>query len=112
AHRVVKERMLSQRLSGVRMEARAVLAAPAFASGGLVVWSTHQAPHVLRQGLSQALRIPENQISVIAPEVGGGFGVKFGTYPEDVVVSALARLRRMPLRWIATRRRHLTATAH
>jgi len=112
AHRVVKQRMLSQRLSGVPMEARAVLAAPDFASGGLVVWSTHQAPHVLRQGLSQALRIPENQIRVIAPEVGGGFGVKFGTYPEDVVVSALARLRRMPLRWIETRVEHMTSTTH
>src|SRR5262245_32168560 len=100
AHRVVKQRMLSQRLSGVPLEARAVLAAPDPASGGLVVWSTHQAPHVLRQGLSQALRMPENQIRVIAPEVGGGFGVKFGTYPEDVVVATLARLRRIPLRWI------------
>src|SRR5262245_54844266 len=51
AHRVVKQRMNSQRLSGVPLEPRAVLAAPDFASGGLVVWATHQAPHALRQGL-------------------------------------------------------------
>ena len=94
AHRVVKQRMNSQRLSGVPLEPRAVLAAPDPASGGLVVWSTHQAPHALRTGLGQALRMPENQIRVIAPEVGGGFGVKFGTYPEDVVVAVLSRLRR------------------
>src|SRR5262245_7824245 len=112
AHRVVKQRMVSQRLSGVPLEPRAVLAAPDPASSGLVVWSTHQAPHVLRTGLAQALRMPENQIRVIAPEVGGGFGVKFGTYPEDVVVSALARLRRMPLRWIESRVEHMTATTH
>ncbi len=112
AHRVVKQRIRSQRLSGVPLEPRAVLAAPDPASSGLVVWSTHQAPHVLRTGLAQALRMPENQIRVIAPEVGGGFGVKFGTYPEDVVVSALARLRRMPLRWVESRVEHMTATTH
>ncbi len=112
AHRVVKQRMNSQRLSGVPLEPRAVLAAPDPASGGLVVWSTHQAPHALRTGLGQALRMPENQIRVIAPEVGGGFGVKFGTYPEDVVVAALSRLRRIPLRWVETRVEHMTSTTH
>ena len=112
AHRVVKQHMVNQRLSGVPLEPRAVLAAPDPASGGLVVWATHQAPHVLRTGLADALRMPQNQIRVIAPEVGGGFGVKFGTYPEDVTVAALARLRRAPLRWIETRAEHMTATTH
>jgi len=112
AHRVVTQRMRSQRLSGVPLEPRAVLAAPDPTSGGIVVWSTHQAPHVLRTGLADALRMPQNQIRVIAPEVGGGFGVKFGTYPEDVVVAALARLRRVPLRWVETRVEHMTATTH
>jgi len=112
AHRVVSLTMNSQRLSGIPLEPRAVVAAPDPASGGLVVWSTHQAPHVLRTGLAAALRMPQNQIRVIAPEVGGGFGVKFGTYPEDVVVCALARLRRTPLRWIETRVEHLMSTTH
>jgi carbon-monoxide dehydrogenase large subunit len=112
AHRVVKQRMVSQRLSGVPLEPRAVVAAPDPASGGVVLWVTHQAPHVLRTGLAAALRMPENQIRVIAPEVGGGFGVKYGTYPEDVVVAALARQRRVPLRWIETRVEHMTATTH
>ncbi|HJV54399.1 MAG TPA: molybdopterin cofactor-binding domain-containing protein, partial [Methylomirabilota bacterium] len=89
AHKVVKQRMNSQRLSGIPMETRAVMAAPDFASGGLTVWATHQAPHVLRGGLADALKMPQNQIRVVAPEVGGGFGVKFGTYPEDVTVAAL-----------------------
>ena len=112
AHRVVKQRMNSQRLSGIPMETRAVLAAPDFASGGLTVWATHQAPHVLRGGLADALRMPQNQIRVICPEVGGGFGVKFGTYPEDVTVAALARLRKVPLRWIESRVEHMTGTTH
>jgi carbon-monoxide dehydrogenase large subunit len=111
-HRVVKQRMNSQRLSGIPMETRAVTAAPDFASGGLIVWATHQAPHVLRGALAAALKMPQNQIRVIAPEVGGGFGVKFGTYPEDVVVAALACRRRVPLTWTESRVEHMTGTTH
>jgi carbon-monoxide dehydrogenase large subunit len=112
AHRVVKQRMVSQRLSGVPLEPRAVVAAPDPTTGGLVVWATNQAPHGLRNGLATALGIPQNMIRVIAPEVGGGFGVKFGVYPEDATVAALARLLRIPLRWVETRVEHMTATTH
>src|SRR3989475_6450756 len=112
AKRVVKQRMVSQRLCGVPMEGRAVLAAPDATSGGLVVWATNQAPHGLRNDLATALGMPQNLIRVIAPEVGGGFGVKFGCYPEDATVTALARLYRMPLRWTETRHEHMMATTH
>ncbi len=112
AKRVVKQRMVSQRLCGVPMEGRAVLAAPDATSGGLVVWATNQAPHGLRNDLATALGVPQNLIRVIAPEVGGGFGVKFGCYPEDATVAALARLYRMPLRWTETRLEHMMATTH
>ena len=112
AKRIVKQRMVSQRLCGVPMEGRAVLAAPDPTSGGLVIWATNQAPHGLRNDLATALGMPQNLIRVIAPEVGGGFGVKFGCYPEDATVAALARLYRMPLRWTETRLEHMMATTH
>src|SRR5436309_1988028 len=112
AKRVVKQRMVSQRLCGVPMEGRAVLAAPDATSGGLVVWATNQAPHGLRNDLATALGMPQNLIRVIAPEVGGGFGVKFGCYPEDATLAALARVYRMPLRWTETRVEHMMATTH
>src|SRR4029453_15451204 len=112
ARRVVKQRMVSQRLCGVPLEGRATLAAPDPTSGGLVVWATNQAPHGLRNDLATALSMPQNLIRVIAPEVGGGFGVKFGCYPEDATVAALARLYRMPLRWTETRVEHMFATTH
>ena len=112
AKRVVKQRMVSQRLCGVPLEGRATLAAPDPTSGGLIVWATNQAPHGLRNDLATALSMPQNLIRVIAPEVGGGFGVKFGCYPEDAVVAALARLYRMPLRWTETRIEHMMATTH
>jgi carbon-monoxide dehydrogenase large subunit len=112
AKRVVKQRMASQRLCGVPLEGRATLAAPDPTSGGLVVWATNQAPHALRNDLATALSMPQNLIRVIAPEVGGGFGVKFGCYPEDATLAALARLYRMPLRWTETRLEHMMATTH
>jgi len=112
APKVVKQRMVSQRLCGVPLEGRATLAAPDPTSGGLIVWATNQAPHGLRNDLATALGMPQNLIRVIAPEVGGGFGVKFGCYPEDAVLAALARLYRMPLRWTETRVEHMMATTH
>jgi aerobic carbon-monoxide dehydrogenase large subunit len=112
ARRMVRQRMVSQRLSGVPMEARACVAAPDPASGGIVIWATHQAPHVLRNDLATLLGLPQNQVRVIAPEVGGGFGVKFGVYPEDATLAALARAYRLPLRWTETRLEHMLATTH
>jgi carbon-monoxide dehydrogenase large subunit len=112
ARRVVRQRMVSQRLCGMPLEPRASLAAPDPATGGIVVWATHQAPHILRNDLAGVLGLPQNQVRVIAPEVGGGFGVKFGCYPEDATLAALARLHRMPLRWTETRVEHMMATTH
>jgi carbon-monoxide dehydrogenase large subunit len=112
ARRVVKQRMLSQRLCGVPREPRAALAVPDPATGGLTFWATNQAPHSLRNDLATALGLPQNMVRVIAPEVGGGFGVKFGCYVEDATLAVLARLSSLPLRWSETRLEHMLATTH
>jgi carbon-monoxide dehydrogenase large subunit len=112
APKVVKQRMVSQRLCGVPMEPRAALAAPDPASGGLTLWSTHQAPHMLRNDIAACLGVEQNLVRVIAPEVGGGFGVKFGIYPEDVTLAVIAKLLRVPVRWTETRVEHMTSTTH
>jgi carbon-monoxide dehydrogenase large subunit len=112
ARRVVKQRMISQRLCGVPLETRGTLAAPDPATGGLTVWATNQAPHSLRNDLASALGLPQNMVRVIAPEVGGGFGVKFGCYPEDATLAVLARRYGLPLRWSETRLEHMLATTH
>ena len=112
APRVVKQRMVSQRLCGVSLEPRACVAAPDPITGGVVVWATHQAPHNLRADLSSVLGLEQNLIRVINPDMGGGFGVKFGCYPEDVVLTALARQHRLALKWVETRVEHMVATTH
>jgi len=112
AHKVVKQRMVSQRLCGVPMEPRAALATPDPAVGGVTVWSTHQAPHNLRNDIATLLGLEQQMVRVIAPEVGGGFGVKFGIYPEDATLAVIARRYRIPVRWTETRVEHMTSTTH
>jgi aerobic carbon-monoxide dehydrogenase large subunit len=108
----VSQRIRSQRLAGVPLETRGAVAAPDPLSGGLTVWTSTQAPHNNRDELSEALSIPTSQIRVIAPEVGGGFGVKIGNYPEDFIVAALARDMNRPLKWVESRSENLLTTHH
>jgi len=112
ARRVVKQRMVSQRLCSIAMEPRACVAAPDPTTRGLVIWATHQAPHNLRGDLAGLLGMDQNVIRVINPDMGGGFGNKFGCYAEDVVLAAMARKLRTPLKWVETRVEHMQATTH
>ncbi|MBM3221341.1 MAG: xanthine dehydrogenase family protein molybdopterin-binding subunit [Candidatus Rokubacteria bacterium] len=112
AKKVIKQRIVSQRLAGISMEPRACVAAPEGISGGIVVYATHQAPHNLRADLANVLGMDANLIRVVNPDMGGGFGVKFGCYPEDVVLAALARKLKTPLKWVETRVEHMLATTH
>ena len=112
AKKVIKQRIVSQRLSGVSMEPRACVAAPEGMSGGIVVYATHQAPHNLRGDLANVLGMDANLIRVINPDMGGGFGIKFGCYSEDVTLAALTRKLRVPLKWVETRVEHMQVTTH
>src|SRR5919198_2880224 len=85
------------RYTGVPMENRAVLASFQPASGELTVWSSTQVPHLLRTALADALDFPEHRLRVIAPDVGGGFGIKMVIYPEEIAVALLAVCLGCPL---------------
>ena len=112
APHTLSQRMSSQRVAGVPMEVRAVLAAPDAVTGGLTLWTSTQIPHGVRSALAEALRLPENTLRVIAPNVGGGFGVKNQLYPEELALAKLAMERNMPLRWSGTRAEHFSSTTH
>jgi len=105
-------RIRSQRLAGVPMEPRGVAAAPDPLTQGVTVWTSTQAPHWNRNDIAGALDIPVTKVRVIAPEVGGGFGVKIGSYQEDFIVAALARKLNRPIKWIETRSENFLATHH
>jgi carbon-monoxide dehydrogenase large subunit len=111
ADRVVEVRLAYPRVTGVPIEGRAVLAAPDADSGRLTVWSSTQVPFNVRSAVATALAMPEDAVRVIAPDVGGGFGIKGHVYPEDVLVAAVAQHLGRPVKWVETRREHfLTAS--
>jgi carbon-monoxide dehydrogenase large subunit len=109
---VVRREYRMNRQVGVPMETRGVLAHLDERTDELVVYDSTQGPHVVRVGLAEALMRDEQRIRVIAPDVGGGFGIKNRLYPEEVIVAALALKLGRPVRWIEDRREHLLASIH
>jgi aerobic carbon-monoxide dehydrogenase large subunit len=75
----------------------------------LTLWSSTQLAHEVRAFLMRLLQRDENQIRVVAPDVGGGFGAKFVMYPEEVVLSAASLRLRRPIKWVEDRREHFLA---
>ena len=69
------------------------------------MWVSCQAPFRIRAEVARLLELPESRVRVIAPDVGGGFGVKTGPYREDVLLAWLARRLARPVKWVATRAR-------
>jgi carbon-monoxide dehydrogenase large subunit len=88
------------------IEGRGVLARFDAATQALTVWSSTQMAHDLYFMLADMLGMPENQVRVIAPDVGGGFGAKFLVYPEEIAVAAAARMIGRPVKWIEDRIEH------
>jgi aerobic carbon-monoxide dehydrogenase large subunit len=112
ADRIVKGRFYVQRYTGMPLEARGVAAAWDAGREQLTLWSSTQWPHTLRESLGVLLDLPVQAIRVIAPDVGGGFGVKQDVYPEEVVLALLARRLGRPVKWIESRREHLCTAVH
>src|SRR5712664_26108 len=111
AHRVTLT-VQQQRLCGVPMEPRGALARWDAVSGELTVWTSTQAPFRIRSSLARMLGLDEARVRVIAPDVGGGFGVKGGPYREEVLVAWLARRLGRPVKWMSTRSEELLTTNH
>jgi len=104
AAKVVKLRLINQRLIANAMEPRASLASYQGATDELTLWVTSQNPHVHRLIMGAfVLGLPEQRFRVIAPDVGGGFGSKIFIYPEEVAVAWMARRLGVPVKWTAQR---------
>ncbi len=105
AAHVVPLRVAQRRISAVAMEPRSVLATFDRFTDELTMWVSCQAPFRIRGEVARLLELPESRVRVIAPDVGGGFGVKTGPYREDVLLAWLARQLGRPVKWVATRAR-------
>lgn len=110
ARRRMRRRFRIRRSIGSPIETRGVIADFAVGTNQLTVWSNTQTPHVLRSYLSEMLRLREDAIRVIKPDMGGSFGG--GIYPEEVAVAAAAVLLRRPVRWLEDRQEDLVNARH
>ena len=98
------------RLAPASIEPLGVIASPH--DGRLTVWCGHQAPHRLRDQMAEMLGLPAERVRVIVPDIGGGFGLRMGFYPEYLVVAAAALRLGRPVRWVATRYENFLCGTH
>jgi carbon-monoxide dehydrogenase large subunit len=112
ADRIVKQRIVHQRLTPMPIEPRGVVALYHPGEGSLTIWTSTQVPHLLRTLLPGMLAIPENKLRIVAPEVGGGFGAKLNVYAEEALVGHLAMRLHVPVKWIESRRENAASTIH
>ena len=105
----LKERYIQQRLIPNAIEPRATVAQPDPVHPGYVVYSATQVPHLAKIILSMATGIPENQVRVVAPDVGGGFGSKLNVYARSSL--STRRSRKFSRRSLRLKPRSVTSAA-
>ncbi len=108
----IKQRLMQQRLIPIAVEGRGVLADYRPFAKKLTVWSSTQIPHFVKVFLAVILGIPESNVRVVAPDVGGGFGSKIRVYPEEILTALASRRLGRPVKWIEDRSENVKATHH
>ena len=109
---VVAGRFRVGRVSPLPMETRGVVAQWRAGARELTVHCSTQVPHLVRKQLAESLRLRESDIRAIASDVGGGFGLKLGVFPEDVLACLHAMALRRPVKWSEDRAEHFRAATH
>ena len=111
ADRVIAARFRHRRVAPVTMEPNGLLALPG-EDPVLTVWASTQSVFGVRREIAKLLDLDDGAVRVTAAAIGGGFGAKGGTYPEQLVVAALAHRLRRPVRWIESRTENLLGMTH
>jgi aerobic carbon-monoxide dehydrogenase large subunit len=112
AHKVFRVDTRSRRQNATPMEARAGHASYEAATGRVTLTCTTQMPHLMRTAICDIIGLPESDLRVVAPDVGGGFGQKMSLAPEYVLLVWLARRLRNSVAWTEDRRENLIASFH
>jgi carbon-monoxide dehydrogenase large subunit len=112
AKHVVKLRVENNRLAPNAMEPRAALADYNAADDYHTLYTTSQNPHGVRMEMSHIFHAPENRIRIVSPDVGGGFGLKGGAFPDDALAMWASRRLRRPVKWVATRSESMLTDHH
>jgi carbon-monoxide dehydrogenase large subunit len=103
AKHVIDLRVENNRIQPVSMEPRVAIGDYVAADDYYTLYAASQNPHGLRMEMAHIFHLSENQIRVVSPDVGGGFGLKGNPFPDDALVLWAARRLRRPVKWVATR---------
>jgi carbon-monoxide dehydrogenase large subunit len=109
---IVQNRFRIQRQGAMPMEPRASAASFDPLTEEIVLWTSTQTPHLVGTMIAATCGWPQHKLRVVAPDVGGAFGVKDHAYPEDVLVCVLAKELARPVKWIEDRHEHFLSTVH
>ncbi|HET8721181.1 MAG TPA: xanthine dehydrogenase family protein molybdopterin-binding subunit, partial [Nitrospira sp.] len=112
AKHVVKLRVENNRVSPAAMEPRVAIGDYNVADNFYTLYTASQNPHGVRSEMSHIFHVPENRIRVVAPDVGGGFGLKSNAFPDDALVLWASRKLSRPVKWVATRSEGLLTDHH
>lgn len=107
---VLEDSFYVNRVTALPMETRAIVAE--WQGGDLLVHHSTQVPHLVRVQLAETLAVEESAIRVVVGDVGGGFGLKLGIYPEDVLACLHAKDTRRPVKWVEDRNEFFRASTH
>ena len=109
AHTVLTETFTHGRVSASPLEPRGLIAS--WERERLTIWTGTQAPHIYRTSLARAFGVRDDQVRVIVPDTGGGFGQRMHVLSEDLAVAGLARVTGRPVKWVETRRENLACAS-
>jgi len=109
---VLRQEYRFGRHTGVPLEPRSLLAVYEPATRALTVWISTQVPHMMRAVLAEILGLDEQRVRVIAPDVGGSFGIKIHVYQDDIAACLLAMQLGVPVKWVADRRESFLSDIH
>src|SRR6516165_7200555 len=113
AAHIAKISLVNNRLVGNPMEPRAAVAEYDAGRDHYTMWTTSQFPHVVKVLMGNfVLNIPQHKLRIIAPDVGGGFGVKQFLYAEEVVTTWASRKVNRPVKWVNERSEGFLSDAH
>ncbi|MFK7831212.1 MAG: xanthine dehydrogenase family protein molybdopterin-binding subunit [Congregibacter sp.] len=103
ADHVVKTSVRIHRFSTQPIETRCYNAVWEKETQSITLYATAQNPHPLRHVLSDVLRMPENKLRVVAPTIGGAFGMKMHGHPEEALLCLLTKMLQQPVKWTESR---------
>ena len=112
ASHVVKLDITNQRVVALTIEPRSVLVDVDAASGRLTIRMSTQMPSGVRDAVCAAIGLAKESVRVIVGDVGGGFGMKTGAYPEDIAVAYAAHVLKRPVKWVADRGEEFVSSCH